>query len=238
YTRLGAKGIAEGNQYTTPVCIANAVADALGAEDIELPLKPAKVLEWVQAEEPPPSAAVAPEGAAGEPAGPTVEGSGEMQVPAPPEQVWSMLLDPERMARIVPGCERLEAAGENGFAGAVVLGAGPVRGRFEARIDLTDLEKPHRARLAGTADGPLGSSRGEGAFELIAQDGGTLVRYRYSVELTGKVAAVGGRMVRGAARQLIDRFLRALVREAGGEADPGSSGGLSARLKRLVGGRA
>ena len=43
YTRLGAKGIGEGNQYTTPVCIANAVADALGRESIELPLVPSKV---------------------------------------------------------------------------------------------------------------------------------------------------------------------------------------------------
>ena len=238
YTRLGAKGIAEGNQYTTPVCVANAVADALGVEDIELPLKPAKVLEWIVAEEPPPSAAVEPDGDDAMPARPTIDGSGEMQVPAPPEAVWAMLLDPERMARIVPGCERLEAAGETGFTGTVVLGAGPVKGRFEARIDLTDLEEPHRARLSGTADGPLGSSRGSGAFDLVAQDGGTLVRYRYSVELSGKVAAVGGRMVRGAARQLIDRFLRALVREAGGDSDPGSSGGLSGRLKRLVGGRA
>ena len=42
------------------------------------------------------------------------------------------------------------------------------------------------------------------------------MRYRYPVELSGKVAAVGGRLIRGAARQLIDRFLRALVREAGG----------------------
>ena len=141
------------------------------------------------------------------------------------------------MARIVPGCERLEAAGDNSFAGTVVLGAGPVKGRFEARIDLTDLERPHRARLVGAADGPLGSSRGSGAFELAAQDGGTLVRYRYSVELSGKVAAVGGRMIRGAARQLIDRFLRALVREAGGEATDTPPRGLAGRLRRLAGGR-
>ena len=142
----------------------------------------------------------------------------------------------------MPGCEALEAAGDNSFAGTVMLGAGPVKGRFDVRIDLTDLEKPHRARLVGTADGALGSSRGSGAFELSEQDGGTLVRYRYSVELSGKVAAVGGRMVRGAARQLIDRFLRALVREAGGgEAPPGPEGGqsdgLARRLKRLAGGR-
>ena len=29
-TPLGAKGVAEGNSMSTPVCIANAVADALG----------------------------------------------------------------------------------------------------------------------------------------------------------------------------------------------------------------
>ena len=64
------------------------------------------------------------------------------------------------------------------------------------------------------------------------------MRYRYSVELSGKVAAVGGRMIRGAARQLIDRFLRALVREAGGgDGATGREGGLAGRLKRLVGSR-
>ena len=57
-------------------------------------------------------------------------------------------------------------------------------------------------------------------------------------EHKGKVAAVGGRMVRGAARQLIDRFLRGLIREAGGEAGTAPPGGLSGRLRRLVGGKA
>ncbi len=41
-TPLGAKGIGEGNCMSTPVCIANAVADALGVENIELPLTPAQ----------------------------------------------------------------------------------------------------------------------------------------------------------------------------------------------------
>src|SRR4029450_4841986 len=53
FTRLGAKGIAEGNQYSTPVCLANAVADALGRSDVTVPLKPAKILEWMAAEEAP-----------------------------------------------------------------------------------------------------------------------------------------------------------------------------------------
>ena len=43
FTPLGAKGIGEGNAMSAPPCIANAVADALGADDLELPLTPARV---------------------------------------------------------------------------------------------------------------------------------------------------------------------------------------------------
>ncbi len=43
YTALGAKGIGEGNTMSAPVCIANAVADAIGRDDVELPLTPPRV---------------------------------------------------------------------------------------------------------------------------------------------------------------------------------------------------
>jgi len=42
-TPLGAKGMAEGNCMSTPACIANAVADALDAKDISLPLTPRRL---------------------------------------------------------------------------------------------------------------------------------------------------------------------------------------------------
>jgi 2-furoyl-CoA dehydrogenase large subunit len=42
-TPLGAKGMAEGNAMSTPVCIANAVADALGVAEVGLPLTSERV---------------------------------------------------------------------------------------------------------------------------------------------------------------------------------------------------
>lgn len=45
FTPLGAKGVGEGNTMSVPVAIANAVADALGREDVELPLTAARVWE-------------------------------------------------------------------------------------------------------------------------------------------------------------------------------------------------
>jgi 2-furoyl-CoA dehydrogenase large subunit len=47
-TPLGAKGVGEGNSMSTPVCLANAVADALGVADLTLPLTPAKVITCLE----------------------------------------------------------------------------------------------------------------------------------------------------------------------------------------------
>jgi 2-furoyl-CoA dehydrogenase large subunit len=51
-TPLGAKGLGEGNTMSAPAALANAVADAMGIEDVEIPLTPPRV--WSLAQSPPP----------------------------------------------------------------------------------------------------------------------------------------------------------------------------------------
>jgi len=252
FTRLGAKGIAEGNQYTTPVCLANAVADALGRPDLDviLPLVPSRVASWIWGEEPPRPVAVgavatqaasasAPE--AGR-RGRALTGDGATTVPAPPQQVWAMLMDPATLAAVIPGCDRLEAEGDDAYRGTVNMGVGPVRGRFEAHFRFEDLEAPTRARLAGELLGPLGSSAGHADVRLQPEGTGTRVDYTYEVRLSGKVASIGGRMLNGAARILIRQFFDALVRRAAGDAeeaapgpdsDPGAGKGAGSRWQRV-----
>jgi 2-furoyl-CoA dehydrogenase large subunit len=45
FTALGAKGLGEGTTMSAPVAIANAVADAVGVDGVELPLTPSRVWE-------------------------------------------------------------------------------------------------------------------------------------------------------------------------------------------------
>ena len=52
-TPLGAKGVAEGNAMSTPACIANAVADALGVAEISVPLTPERMLELLRRDQAP-----------------------------------------------------------------------------------------------------------------------------------------------------------------------------------------
>ena len=49
FTTLGAKGLGEGTTMSAPAAIGNAVADALGVEDVEVPLTPSRVWRLLEA---------------------------------------------------------------------------------------------------------------------------------------------------------------------------------------------
>jgi 2-furoyl-CoA dehydrogenase large subunit len=217
FTPLGSKGVGEGNCMSTPVCIANAVADALGMKDVELPLVPAKLADIVRGAEPPPPAgrrAAAPKDA--KDSGRKLRGEGSATVAASPEAVWTMLLDPATLQAVIPGCHGVEKISDTHFRTDVTIGIGPVKGRYRAEVTLSDLDEPRAVTLGGSAEGALGFGNGEGRITLTPENAGTVVHYEYDAAIGGKVASIGGRLLDGAARVIIGQFFSGLARQAGG----------------------
>jgi 2-furoyl-CoA dehydrogenase large subunit len=231
FTPLGAKGVGEGNCMSTPVCIANAVADALGVAEIDLPLTPAKVAALALPEEPPAPLGIS-RPKAGKPRERTMHGAGEARVEAKPDAVWAMLLDADMLASIIPGVHGVQKLSPTHFCAEVTLGVGPVRGRYRADIELSDLHMARAATLSGSLVGALGSGGGIGRITLVQDGDGTRIGYTYEAGIGGKVAAVGGRLLDGAARVIIGQFFAALARKAGGRPARRS---LFARLLALLG---
>ena len=239
FTALGAKGVGEGNCMSTPVCLANAVADALDLDDIALPLLPARLAEHLHGpEESPPGETPpgqtplgqAPPGQA-PPATPVprrrgehgLHGEGRTEIAAPVAAVWAQLLDPDALAALIPGAHDVEKLSATDFRAEVTLGVGPVKGRYRARVRLSDLNPPRSATLSGEAEGALGFGHGTGRLTLEAPaPDRTVIAWRYEAAIGGKVAAVGGRLLDGAARLVIGQFFAALAREQGdrGEGEP------------------
>ena len=218
FTPLGAKGVGEGNCMSTPVCIANAIADALGVEDITLPVTPAKLAPHVHGAEPepknPPVVQKASAAKAGERA---LTGSGKAVVAASRQQIWNMLLDPATLMSVIPGAHNVEKVGESEFHADVTLGIGPVKGRYKAKIKLSDMREPESVTLSGGTEGALGSGRGTGFITLTEADGKTTVAYTYEAAVGGKVASIGGRLLDGAAKVVIGQFFEALANKASGK---------------------
>lgn len=238
FTPLGAKGLGEGNNMSTPVCIANAVADALSPlgdfADLRLPLTPDRLSALIGFDDPPPSrprAATKTAPARGD--GRALGASGTTDIAASPAAVFAVLLDPAALARVIPGCHALETIGENRYRADVTVGVGLVKARYQAEIALSELDPPHALRLAGSGISALGSASGSGRVTLEATPGGTRLAYDYQAEVSGKVAAVGGRMLEGAAKIVLAELFDQLGRQAGGGEARRPS--LWSRLLRLLG---
>jgi len=108
-----------------------------------------------------------------------------------------------------------------------------IKARFEARIGLSEIEAPHRLRLAGAGISPLGSARGSGLVELTPHSGGTRLTYDYEAQVSGKVAAVGGRMLEGAAKVVLKQLFESLGRQAAGKPVQPSGSWLARLFGRL-----
>jgi 2-furoyl-CoA dehydrogenase large subunit len=141
--------------------------------------------------------------------------AGTVDLSAPPESVFAVLLDPERLRRVIPGCRALERVGDNRFRGDVTLGVGMVNVRYAAQVDLSELDPPTSLRLKGYGSGSLGTAEGDGRVTLAPHGAGTRLAYEYRVAVGGRLAAVGARMIEGSARVVLARMFKQLDREAG-----------------------
>lgn len=139
--------------------------------------------------------------------------TGNYTIDAPRDQVWAALNDIEVLARIVPGCERLEEVGENEFEGTVKIGIQSIRGIYNGRIRIEDMRPPEHYRLVAHGRSANGVVDGSGEVDLVEQNGQTILTYEGNANVGGTLASVGQRLIQGAARQLINQSLKALTEQ-------------------------
>jgi carbon monoxide dehydrogenase subunit G len=133
-----------------------------------------------------------------------IEGSAD--IPAPRERVWAAFLDPNILAQALPGCEKLEAIGPNEYKATMKVGVAAIKGTFEGKVKLSDLEPPNRYRMAVEGSGGPGFVRGDAGMQMSDVPGGTKVSYDADVQVGGLIASVGQRMLGGVTKMMLDQF--------------------------------
>lgn len=130
------------------------------------------------------------------------------------EEVWAALNDIDVLARVVPGCERLEQHGEHDFEGTVKIGIQAIRGTYSGRIRFEDVQPPHHYKLVANGKSANGVVDGSGTVDLEQlPDGKTLLTYGGDAQIGGVLASVGQRLIEGASRQMINQSLKALAEQ-------------------------
>lgn len=137
--------------------------------------------------------------------------------------VWEALLDPQVLAKTVPGCERLDEVGERRYAGAMRFAVGPVEGKFEGTVELSDLEPPNGYSIAIRGEGAQGFINGRGTVRLEG-DGPTELAYDLNADVGGRLASVGQRLLDRAAQVIIRQALEGLEKQIAARAEAAAIG--------------
>jgi carbon monoxide dehydrogenase subunit G len=139
----------------------------------------------------------------------------EQRIALSRERVWAALNDPEILRKCIPGCETLEMSSPTEMIAKVTLKVGPVKATFAGKVTLSDLDPPNGYRITGEGSGGVaGFAKGGANVRLEAQGGeATLLRYAVDVQIGGKLAQLGGRLIDSTAKKLAGEFFERLSRE-------------------------
>lgn len=147
---------------------------------------------------------------------------GSYRIGAAPMAVWDALNDPEVLRRCIPGCETLEKQSDTAFAATIRRKIGPISARFSGSVTLSDLVVGETYRISGEGKGgAAGLASGSVVVRLAGAEDGTLLEYEGDVQLRGKVAQLGARLIGAFAKKTAASFFEQFRKEVQGETGAG-----------------
>ncbi len=129
---------------------------------------------------------------------------------APQNVVWEAVRDPNILSQVLPGCERLEAVGENEYEGEINIRVGPVQGKFQGKVTLSNIFEPDSYHIDIQGQGQPGFVKGAGDLKLEADGDKTTLNYTGEAQISGRIASVGQRLMDSSARSITRQGLESL----------------------------
>jgi uncharacterized protein len=148
--------------------------------------------------------------------------SGTKELAAPRDSVWSVINEPEEMAKLIPGVESFEITDERHWTAKVKVPLG--LGGLKMTMDFEKLEErpPEFASMRAKGQGVGALMDMTTSFTLSQAGEGTSMAWEADVKIAGPVGAMGQRVLQPIVNQQVSQVLTALERRV--EATSSSSG--------------
>lgn len=141
---------------------------------------------------------------------------GNQKLQAPRQDIWDMLMDPEIIAGVIPGCEEFCVEGNGVFRSKLTIGIAAIKGTYSAQIDLVDKNPPESFKLKMVGTGARGFLNGEVIIRLEDQGEETVLHYAAENHVGGQIAAIGQRIISPAAKMIVKQGFRSLEKQVTG----------------------
>jgi len=146
--------------------------------------------------------------------------TGEYRIPAPRQKVWEALNDPEILKLSIPGCETLDKNSDTELTAKVAAKVGPVSAKFTGKVTLSDINPPQSYKITGEGQGGVaGFAKGGAEVELEEDGGATILRYKATAQVGGKLAQIGSRLIDSTAKKMANEFFGKFAEQVGAGAE-------------------
>lgn len=138
-----------------------------------------------------------------------MEMQGSRSLAVTQQQAWNELNNPQVLKACIPGCDKLEASGDNQYTLGMAVKVGPVGARFTGKIKLRDINPPNSYTLEFDGQGgAAGFGKGVSRVNLTPQGSGCELAYDVKAQVGGKIAQVGQRLIDGVAKSMAEEFFK------------------------------
>jgi carbon monoxide dehydrogenase subunit G len=133
--------------------------------------------------------------------------SSSVRIEASREDIYAALNDPQILEQCIPGCERMTKVSDTEFRAAVTAKVGPVKAGFVGDVTLSDIDPPNGYTITGQGKGgPAGFAKMSAQVRLEPDGAGTRLYYDAHVDIGGKLAQVGSRLINSTAKKFTGDF--------------------------------
>jgi uncharacterized protein len=141
-----------------------------------------------------------------------VEFDNSFEVPLPPAEAWTVLMDVRRIAPCMPGAELTDVVDDRNYKGKVAVRLGPVALAFAGLVTFEEIDnagRTARVKAQGTDSKGRGGANAVASFRIEdAPAGGSKVLVHTDLTLSGSVAQYGRGvgMIQTTAAQIMNQF--------------------------------
>ena len=122
------------------------------------------------------------------------------------EIVWKALNDENILKKCIPGCVSFEKESNTVFNVVATNQIGPMNATFSGLVTLSNIQVNQSYTLSGEGQSSVGFANGNADVDLTEKNGVTTLSYEVDVNVGGKVAQLGSRLIDGVAKKMSDYF--------------------------------